>query len=1187
MYLHTLKQLGNPNPEQPQSLSDKQVAYLVNSPYLLTAPEYLDVLDKLLPRIPADMRAKTLGRALVQATVDGHTQAADKIIAYVESLHDPELTTQVHDYNAAPFYDAVNKAAETGDGEQFVRLLRLWRRFGEEPLDDTSLSVGTMLMAQRGHTQAVVETALALAEILSEAELSLELRSMLSFAVEAGHKDTAHALLEKTSQLPNGASLIRGMVQRDRFARDLWESTTYEDYEHPDKDVFPNDGAVISDNSPVVLSLVEKAKHYVGTDLVREMLTSDELYGVIEKMLLSEKKLFKDTEVVKDILAEARAHGDSKLAYDMLASQGMRNAFVSACKEGCIEAAELVMEEAKAEEQALKLNSSTLSGDLISYDNFAPLRMAEEHGHHELTYALLAVTPEYLRPQALAALPESKRKTLKSYDLPKHEVWQEIGGGKYHWKSVTGKTAPHDSLSEHSPYRFKQPLYDELLPLMQRACDIEGNQGAEENAYKLAVLFPNLEEADRYITNYATKWATEGDTQIVHDACLFTLPKTGVWDVNRWKDFALKYGPAVTRYLEHAPMVDRFLAERNQPFPRTPQQLRSIVEAQISYKRGHERPDLAELAVQYSLTEERFNAALDVLQNKGKTKDNLPHVFIDGADFGYPNYYMSKLEVSDPKGLILGEITNNCQSIGKNGEGPAIHGMTSENGGFYVWKRKTNGRMSEKDPIVAQSWAWLGQDGVLVFDSFERLDSVYNKLAQPFMEQFAHRVITEHPHRYVLADTAGEKKEHIVTTVHLGTGGYTPENIHLPRAEKLAEPLDYKGYRDSEPTPRTPNIGQLIIPPVDHASTPDKALPPPKDDKQVELAARNYIRRTLKKFEERYGIKVRAGIELEFYAVDEDDKPTSKVLDLEKVSGAFRNSPFVERIDHENTTDYKGQYEAIIGVNPPKGKPRMPHHGDPMRAAMGAEAVRKHLVAHAKEHGLERVDFSPLPFEEQEASGAHISISLWDTDGKPLFGFHQGAMTPIMGAALKGMLDIQRPSTLLYAQNDKAYKRYGNTDWSPNIIGVSGTGGSGHSLRIANASDYAHLKPTAPPENVRIENRLASSDANYIIAMAATLAGVDNALEKYVTVAESTATNTDKANEDGTFETKAGNKTLCIKQSDIERFDTYALPMNRFDAADAFKVGLEEYGLSKLLGKEFSTALLQQHHIAEHQLQRA
>jgi len=157
---------------------------------------------------------------------------------------------------------------------------------------------------------------------------------------------------------------------------------------------------------------------------------------------------------------------------------------------------------------------------------------------------------------------------------------------------------------------------------------------------------------------------------------------------------------------------------------------------------------------------------------------------------------MQKLPANDPRGLILGHITNNCQSIGNNGEYAAVDGMTQPGSGFYVWKQKTKGQMTPDDRIVAQSWAWMapGREGTrLVFDSYERLSSVYNHLARPFLEQYAHDTTSKGP----------------LSAIFLGAGGGTPSDLGLNEAAKpaAAPPMG---------PPRPDSARQYAVAPVNH-----------------------------------------------------------------------------------------------------------------------------------------------------------------------------------------------------------------------------------------------------------------------------------------------------------------------------------------------------------------------------------
>ncbi|MFZ5805595.1 MAG: hypothetical protein ACOY3I_00090 [Verrucomicrobiota bacterium] len=432
--------------------------------------------------------------------------------------------------------------------------------------------------------------------------------------------------------------------------------------------------------------------------------------------------------------------------------------------------------------------------DLVPFvdEAFQVRRRDVNFNNPDIIRYLLEHLPKKEKKKALSHLPEEWREIFKQ-DLPSRAVQQLLGEGDARWKALTGKSAPHDSLKDQSPYGFNPTLYEKLLPLTQTACRIEGNEGAEMNAYKLSVFFKNEQEADRYLTQFKEKWNTGNSLQIVHDACLFNLPENGLWTSKRWKGLVLKYGPEASIYLQSAPQIELRLKNSDKPFPSSLEELQAIA-ALVTYKRGGENLEWAKIAATYKLSEKRFERGLSVLSTHHKKEDFLPAMSIDGAsiDRSLANYYMTKLDIGDMRGLILGEMMPPCcQSIGDLGSACAVHGMNSENGGFYVWKQKHDGEnghvgtITENDPIVAQSWVWIGDKDEVVFDSFERKRSKYNELCEPFLKRFAE--ILDRQKHYTKFDD-----------VRLGKGGDTPKDIGFPSAKSLAQPKDYRGFRDSE-----------------------------------------------------------------------------------------------------------------------------------------------------------------------------------------------------------------------------------------------------------------------------------------------------------------------------------------------------------------------------------------------------
>lgn len=136
----------------------------------------------------------------------------------------------------------------------------------------------------------------------------------------------------------------------------------------------------------------------------------------------------------------------------------------------------------------------------------------------------------------------------------------------------------------------------------------------------------------------------------------------------------------------------------------------------------------------------------------------MPEITIDGQRFDMQGVTFRRLESNDARGLFLGDLTDCCQSIGGIGEDCALHGFTSENGGFYVIE-------TDKGEIIGQSWAWRGKKGELCFDSLETLGSRINNTQW-------HKLLRVRQHPELTT-----RKDHNVTALHIGMGGGTPASL--------------------------------------------------------------------------------------------------------------------------------------------------------------------------------------------------------------------------------------------------------------------------------------------------------------------------------------------------------------------------------------------------------------------------
>ncbi|MCC2646264.1 MAG: ankX 2 [Rickettsiaceae bacterium] len=295
----------------------------------------------------------------------------------------------------------------------------------------------------------------------------------------------------------------------------------------------------------------------------------------------------------------------------------------------------------------------------------------------------------------------------------------------------------------------------------------------------------------------------------LHDFFLFNLPSSEKWNKKGWNDLILKSSDkGIMRLLQRADVIEEHLRK-------VPTSYKEALDTslKISYPRAKEiyeidesklspainKDDLkrfTELCNKYAIKEEDYNKGLDVLlYSKLKTKDNLPDIIIDGKELSdsskrsFSKYYMAKLPAGDPRGLLLGELTNCCQSIGNEAKDVAIDGMTSQNSGFYIICEKgKDGKIDIKnDRIVAQSYVWLGQPTekggkTLVFDSWERLGKDNDKLLDPFYSKFA--------------DEVG--KHEGIAKVSIGAGGNTPIGVAF---QADPTPTKFKGvapYSDAE-----------------------------------------------------------------------------------------------------------------------------------------------------------------------------------------------------------------------------------------------------------------------------------------------------------------------------------------------------------------------------------------------------
>lgn len=342
--------------------------------------------------------------------------------------------------------------------------------------------------------------------------------------------------------------------------------------------------------------------------------------------------------------------------------------------------------------------------------------------HCDIPAESLFVSPQVLRPIAhhlMLATQETRQalfNLLEKHGLEDKNRRDFLGYNLYDYLRLFGASIKSD--------KFDPALYAEIKSYLEKnEAEFFYSDTQKKNllgsgispdyilgniCYKLATVFDSLDDVREFLERHRDNTSE----QRIHDLCLFSLPVSQAWHKPTWARLALKHGKPLVNYLTFAPRLEEFL-------DRSPENFEEIEEIakHIYYSREAENMPLANLFKQYKVTEAGFNLVLT--EYLPKETDALPHISIDGKDdfektaegIDYTRYCLKKLSPDDPAGFILGAATNCCQYIGSDGHDCAMHGMTSENGAFYVLYKKP--KPGSPLPAVLERLTALTGDSVL------------------------------------------------------------------------------------------------------------------------------------------------------------------------------------------------------------------------------------------------------------------------------------------------------------------------------------------------------------------------------------------------------------------------------------------------------------------------------------------
>ncbi len=265
------------------------------------------------------------------------------------------------------------------------------------------------------------------------------------------------------------------------------------------------------------------------------------------------------------------------------------------------------------------------------------------------------------------------------------------------------------------------------------------------------------------------------------------------------------------------------------------------------------------------------------------------------------------------------------------------------------------------------------------------------------------------------------------------------------------------------------------------------------DDKEVDQAPRNVLRRVNAAAAE-HGIKLKAGVEAEFYLINPDGSDISDARDIQEKpcydqSALMRRYDVISEIcstmielgwgpyqnDHE---DANGQFEINWD------------YYDCLKTADQLCFFRFMVKSIAEKHGL-RATFMPKPFGHLTGNGCHVHTSLWNMDestclthddsdemGISEMGYH--FLGGVMAHA-EALCCLTNPTVNSYKRINALVTASGAT-WAPNTVTYGGNNRT-HMVRI--------------PDTGRFELRLADGAANPYLMMAGILAaGMDGIANK-------------------------------------------------------------------------------------------
>ncbi len=255
------------------------------------------------------------------------------------------------------------------------------------------------------------------------------------------------------------------------------------------------------------------------------------------------------------------------------------------------------------------------------------------------------------------------------------------------------------------------------------------------------------------------------------------------------------------------------------------------------------------------------------------------------------------------------------------------------------------------------------------------------------------------------------------------------------------------------------------------------------DGTGIDVAPRAVLKRVIELFAAEGWHPVVAP-EVEFYLENDGegaDKPAQTPADLDDVVDPYGIDRVHDLGDFfRELNEHCGRQDIATGaISQELGPGQFEvnfEHGAPLELADDVFHFKRTLKRVAKAHGMRATFLSKLD-AEKPGSSMHVHQSVYDTDGSNVFSNADGTASDLFSSYLGGLQAHLPAALLLLAPYPNSYRRF-LSYWSSPVNLEWDVDNRTVGLRVPDSDGQAR----------RIENRLAGSDVNPYLAIAATLA---------------------------------------------------------------------------------------------------